>query len=153
LRQRRSRLDHPRPCPRLRPHLAEPDRSHSTRRAFHPGGQRRRDRCRRRVVRAGAETVTVLVVGAGAGGGYIGDRLIAAGRDVTFLVRPHTLSRLSANGLRLRDGAGLRTVDVNAVVAADLHTIYDVIIVAVRASAVESAIEDIRPAVGAESRI
>ena len=30
----------------------------------------------------------VLVVGAGAVGGYFGGRLLQAGRDVTFLVRP-----------------------------------------------------------------
>ena len=30
----------------------------------------------------------VLVVGAGAIGGYFGGRLLEAGRDVTFLVRP-----------------------------------------------------------------
>ena len=29
-----------------------------------------------------------LVVGAGATGGYFGGRLLEAGRDVTFLVRP-----------------------------------------------------------------
>ena len=30
----------------------------------------------------------VLVVGAGAIGGYFGGRMLQAGRDVTFLVRP-----------------------------------------------------------------
>ena len=30
----------------------------------------------------------ILVVGAGAIGGYFGGRLLQAGRDVTFLVRP-----------------------------------------------------------------
>jgi 2-dehydropantoate 2-reductase len=30
----------------------------------------------------------ILVVGAGAIGGYFGGRLLEAGRDVTFLVRP-----------------------------------------------------------------
>ena len=30
----------------------------------------------------------ILVVGAGAVGGYFGGRLMQAGRDVTFLVRP-----------------------------------------------------------------
>ena len=35
----------------------------------------------------------ILVVGAGAIGGYFGGRLIEAGRDVTFLVRPRRASR------------------------------------------------------------
>jgi 2-dehydropantoate 2-reductase len=97
--------------------------------------------------------MTVLVVGAGAGGGYIGDRLLAAGRDVTFLVHAHTLARLRESGLRLRHGTDVRTVDVNAVTAADLNTTYDVIVVAVRASAVASAIDDVLPAVGPDTRI
>ena len=42
----------PRPRPRLRPHLAEPDRSLGARVALHPGGQPRRNRCGRRVVRS-----------------------------------------------------------------------------------------------------
>ena len=97
--------------------------------------------------------MTVLIVGAGAAGGYIGERLIAAGRDVTFLVHPQTLARLTPGGLRLRLGEDVRTVRVNAVTAADLNDTYDVILVAVRTSAVESVIDDIRSAVGPDSRI
>ncbi len=36
----------------------------------------------------------VLVLGAGATGGYYGGRLAAAGVDVTFLVRAHRAERL-----------------------------------------------------------
>ena len=35
----------------------------------------------------------ILVVGAGAIGGYFGGRLLQAGRDVTFLVRPRARPR------------------------------------------------------------
>ena len=35
------------------------------------------------------QTMTILVIGAGATGGYFGARLALAGRDVEFLVRPH----------------------------------------------------------------
>ena len=38
----------------------------------------------------------MLIVGAGATGGYFGGRLAAAGRDVTFLVRPARAERLRA---------------------------------------------------------
>ena len=41
----------------------------------------------------------ILVIGAGALGGYFGGRLLAAGRDVTFLVRPSRAERLAARGL------------------------------------------------------
>ena len=37
----------------------------------------------------------ILVVGAGAVGGYFGGRLLQAGRDVTFLVRPRRAAELA----------------------------------------------------------
>src|ERR1700712_1321637 len=48
----------------------------------------------------------ILIVGAGALGGYFGARLLAAGRDVTFLVRPRTAALLAANGLVLTSPLG-----------------------------------------------
>jgi 2-dehydropantoate 2-reductase len=97
--------------------------------------------------------MTVLVVGAGAAGGYVGDRLIAAGRDVTFLVRPQTRERLKTHGLRLRAGTDVRTVEVDAVTTAEIDGSYDVIVAAVRAGAVAAAIDDFGPAVGPTSTI
>ena len=47
-----------------------------------------------------------LVVGAGATGGYFGGRLLEAGRDVTFLVRPGRAERLAATGLAITSPAG-----------------------------------------------
>jgi len=41
----------------------------------------------------------ILVLGAGATGGYFGGRLAQAGADVTFLVRPARAARLAARGL------------------------------------------------------
>ena len=43
----------------------------------------------------------ILIVGAGAVGGYFGGRLAQAGRDVTFLVRPPRAKQLSRDGLRI----------------------------------------------------
>jgi len=45
--------------------------------------------------------MTILVVGAGATGGYFGALLAQAGRDVTFLVRPHRAEQLRERGLRI----------------------------------------------------
>lgn len=100
-----------------------------------------------------SSAMSVLIVGAGAGGGYIGAQLIAGGRDVTFLVHAGTLARLNAHGLRIKHGDDIETIRVNAVTAADLNGPYDVIVVAVRADAVESAIADLRSAVGPNTRI
>jgi ketopantoate reductase len=44
----------------------------------------------------------VLVVGAGAIGGYFGGRLLQAGRDVTFLVRPRRAALLAEHGLSIQ---------------------------------------------------
>ena len=43
----------------------------------------------------------ILVVGAGAVGGYIGGRLLEAGADVTFLARPARAAVLKDRGLAL----------------------------------------------------
>ncbi len=43
----------------------------------------------------------ILVVGAGAIGGYFGARLLQAGRDVTFLVRERRAQRLRESGLKV----------------------------------------------------
>ena len=43
----------------------------------------------------------ILIVGAGAVGGYFGGRLAEAGRDVTFLVRPSRAKQLRQDGLRI----------------------------------------------------
>jgi 2-dehydropantoate 2-reductase len=97
--------------------------------------------------------VSILIVGAGAAGGYIGAELVAAGRDVTFLVHPRTLARLRSDGLRVRRGDDIQTTGVNAVGATELRGRYDVIVVAVRTDAVEAAVGDIRDAVGPATRI
>ena len=48
----------------------------------------------------------VLVVGAGAIGGYFGGRLLQAGRDVTFLVRPRRAAELAQKGLIIKSPRG-----------------------------------------------
>jgi 2-dehydropantoate 2-reductase len=57
----------------------------------------------------------ILVVGAGAIGGYFGARLAAAGRDVTFLVRPKRAEQL-AHGLFVRSPKGDVTIAAPKVV-------------------------------------
>ena len=48
----------------------------------------------------------ILVVGAGAVGGYFGGRLLQAGRDVTFLVRPRRAALLAKHGLSIQSRLG-----------------------------------------------
>ena len=96
--------------------------------------------------------MSVLIVGAGATGGFLGAQLADAGRDVTFLVHPGARARLAA-GLRIRRGADVVAIPVNAVTAADVDATYDVVVVAVRADAVQSAIRDVGAAVSDVTRI
>jgi 2-dehydropantoate 2-reductase len=46
-----------------------------------------------------------MVIGAGALGGYFGARLLEAGRDVTFLVRPARAAKLKI-GLSVKSPVG-----------------------------------------------
>lgn len=71
----------------------------------------------------------ILVVGAGAVGGYFGGRLVQAGRDVTFLVRPKRAEQFRAEGLRIVSARyGEFTVHPKAITAAQIVSPYDVIL-------------------------
>jgi hypothetical protein len=43
----------------------------------------------------------ILVVGAGAVGGYFGGRLVQAGRDITFLIGSKRAEQIEAQGLQI----------------------------------------------------
>ena len=95
----------------------------------------------------------ILVVGAGATGGFFGARLAQHGRDVTFLVREARAAALRQHGLRV---TGLGRDDVirpQVVTAAALDARYDLILLAVKATALGPAISDLAPAVGDRAAI
>jgi 2-dehydropantoate 2-reductase len=101
--------------------------------------------------------MTILVVGAGATGGYFGARLAQAGRDVTFLVRPRRAEQLRQRGLRIV-GPGAepdesRVVTPRLVMAGQLSGFADVVLLSVKATALESAVADFAPAVGPETAV
>ncbi len=96
----------------------------------------------------------ILVVGAGAVGGYFGGRLLAAGRDVTFLVRPRRASELATAGLSIRSRFG--DVDLPApptVTAQTLGDPFDLILLSCKAYDLETAVESFAPAVGPDTAI
>src|SRR5580658_10060761 len=96
--------------------------------------------------------MTILVVGAGATGGYFGARLAQAGRDVTFLVRPRRAGQLRERGLRIvGPGAGAdagQALRPSLVLAGELAEPADVVLLSVKATALDQAIADFAPAVG-----
>ncbi|GAA3334883.1 ketopantoate reductase family protein [Amorphoplanes nipponensis] len=95
----------------------------------------------------------ILIVGAGATGGYFGGRLAEAGRDVTFLVRPARAAALAGRGLRIHSPAGESVIPVRTVTAATLDGPYDLIVLAVKSYGLPGAMADLRPAVGPETVI
>jgi 2-dehydropantoate 2-reductase len=95
----------------------------------------------------------ILVVGAGAVGGYFGACLAQAGRDVTFLVRPSRAEHLRSEGLRILSPHGDLTLHPKTITAEDLHTPFDIIFLSVKAQALDQAIQDMASAVGPDTMI
>jgi len=95
----------------------------------------------------------ILVVGAGATGGYFGGRLAQAGRDVTFLVRPGRAERLRTDGLRIVSPHGDATLTPRLVTAGHIASAYDVVLLSVKAYALDHALDDLGPAVGPNSMV
>ncbi|AQH03048.1 2-dehydropantoate 2-reductase [Burkholderia sp. KK1] len=90
----------------------------------------------------------ILVLGAGAIGGYYGARMIEAGADVTFLVRPKRAEILHATGLKVKSELGDFSGKVRTVTHGELDSIYDVILVACKTYDLDAAIEQLAPACG-----
>lgn len=95
----------------------------------------------------------ILVVGAGATGGYFGARLAQAGKDVTFLVRPRRAAALRERGLRITGLGETETLTPRLVTAAELTGPYDLVLLSVKATALDAALDDIAPAVGPGSAV
>jgi 2-dehydropantoate 2-reductase len=96
----------------------------------------------------------ILVVGAGALGGYFGGRLLEAGRDVTFLVRPRRKARLAATGLVIKSPAGDATLPAPPTVTADaLREPFDLILLSCKSYDLHSAADSFAPAVGPNTAI
>jgi 2-dehydropantoate 2-reductase len=95
-----------------------------------------------------------LIVGAGALGGYYGARLIEAGEDVTFLLRPRRIAQLAETGLVVKSRFGdLALPAPQHVQAGAIAAPYDVVIVGSKAYDLASTMEGLAPAVGPETAI
>jgi 2-dehydropantoate 2-reductase len=92
--------------------------------------------------------VRILIVGAGAVGGYFGARLAAAGRDVTFLVRSTRAAQLKRIGLVVKSPSGDESLRPRLARADNLSSTYDLVLLSVKAYALETALDDLAPAVG-----
>ncbi len=95
----------------------------------------------------------ILVLGAGALGGYFGGRLAEAGADVTFLVRRQRAETIAKNGLAIQSPAGNFQGTVKTVLASALGADFDAVLLTCKAYDLDSAIAAIRPAIGPETRV
>jgi 2-dehydropantoate 2-reductase len=95
----------------------------------------------------------ILVLGAGALGGYFGGRLVEAGGDVTFLVRPRRAAQLAERGLVIESPFGNAALQVNTVQAEALRPGWDLVLLTCKAYDLEDAIAAIRPAMDARTAV
>lgn len=95
----------------------------------------------------------ILVLGAGAIGGYYGGRLVEGGVDVTFLVRERRRRQLQERGLVVRSGLGDIETPVKAVLAEDVREPFDLVLLSAKAYDLDSAVAAITPAMGPQSAV
>jgi 2-dehydropantoate 2-reductase len=99
----------------------------------------------------------ILIVGAGAIGGYFGARLAEAGRDVTFLVRPRRAGQL-AGGLFVRSSKGdvhipAPKLVTEAALGEPKGQLFDLILLSCKAFDLDGAMDSFAPAVGPDSMV
>jgi 2-dehydropantoate 2-reductase len=97
--------------------------------------------------------VKILVLGAGAVGGYFGARLHQAGADVTFLLREPRATKIRQEGLVIKSPKGDAVLPVKVVTKGGEGGPYDVVILACKAYDLDSAMEAIAPAASADTTI
>ncbi len=95
----------------------------------------------------------LLILGAGAIGGYVGGRLHQSGADVTFLVRPARRQAIERDGLVIKSTKGDITQKVKTVLKADEGGPYDIVLLTPKAYDLDSAIAAIAPAVGPDTTV
>jgi 2-dehydropantoate 2-reductase len=95
----------------------------------------------------------ILVVGAGAVGGYFGGRLLEKGVDVTFLVRERRKKQLQERGLVIRSVHGDVVLNPKLLVTGETAEPFDVVIFSNKAYHLPEAIRDVKPYVGKKTMI
>lgn len=95
----------------------------------------------------------ILVVGAGAVGGYVGAKLMSSGCDVAFVARGHRLKQLSEHGLSVRSPLGDMTMPIDVADRPPPNFEPQLIVLAIKAPALDGAIELIKACVGPQTRI
>lgn len=89
----------------------------------------------------------VLILGAGAVGGYFGGRLVQSGADVAFLVRAQRAQKLAQSGLVIRSPLGDAQIPVRTVLQETVRPDYDLVILSCKAYDLDASIASLTGAV------
>jgi 2-dehydropantoate 2-reductase len=91
----------------------------------------------------------IVVIGAGAIGGFVGGKLAASGHDVTFVARPQFAEVVQATGLRLVEPGRTATIHPAVVTRpADAFTSsspVDLVLLCVKTFDTQTAVDELRP--------
>ena len=75
----------------------------------------------------------ILILGAGAVGGYLGARLIEAGADITFLLREMRLNSIRKDGLIIKSELGDVSLKPKYITSERLKPNYDLVLITCKA--------------------
>jgi len=95
----------------------------------------------------------VLGIGAGATGGHYGGRLLRAGADVTFLVKPQRAEQLREHGLVFESPGGRSRTQVKTVLGITETDPYDVVLLTCKSYDLDAAVASIAPVVDSRAAI
>lgn len=95
----------------------------------------------------------ILIVGAGAIGGYFGGRLVEKGEDVTFLVRERRKKELDSTGLNIKSTNGDYQVTPQMITKDSKPEEYDVVLLSTKSYQLAGAIKDVESFVGKETMV
>ena len=87
----------------------------------------------------------ILIVGAGAIGGYFGGRLVEKGEDVTFLVRKKRKQQLEQSGLKITSVHGDIEATPTLLLSGEDCTPFDVVLLSIKSYQLDGAINDLKP--------
>jgi 2-dehydropantoate 2-reductase len=95
----------------------------------------------------------LLILGAGGIGGYFGGRLVQAGADVTFLVRPARQAQLLAHGLVIQSVNGDAALPVKTVLAHELGDDFELVLLTCKAYDLDDALASVAPAMAGRAAL
>jgi 2-dehydropantoate 2-reductase len=95
----------------------------------------------------------VLIIGAGALGGYFGGCMARAGRDVTFMVRRRRAEQLARDGLQIISPNGNFAVAARVLIAGAGTDPFDLVLLALKSHSLDEAVIQFAPAVGPKTII